>query len=138
MNNFVKGVLVGVGIGLLTAPMRGEEMRNLLAQRFEDLRSQIPENTQIGGYVQQVSGRVSQTANNLKGYAQEAASRVKNTASDLTDISQRAASDVKQTGQDVADTTKQTARSVKQTGVRSSTGTSTTPGSSEYVSPRQD
>ena len=113
MNNFVKGVLVGVGIGLLTAPMRGEKMRNLLAQRFEELRAQIPENSQIGGYVQQVSGRVSQTAGNLKGYAQEAASRVKDTASDLTDISQRAVSDVKQTGQDVADTTKQTARTLK-------------------------
>ncbi len=88
MNNFMKGVLVGVGIGLLVAPMRGEETRRLLAQRFEELRARIPENSQIGGYVQQVSGRVSQTASNLKGYAQEAASRVKDTASDLTDISE--------------------------------------------------
>ncbi len=25
MNNFVKGVLLGVGVGLLVAPLRGEE-----------------------------------------------------------------------------------------------------------------
>ena len=35
MNKFVKGLLVGVGIGLVVAPMRGEEMRQLLKARFQ-------------------------------------------------------------------------------------------------------
>ena len=44
MNSFVKGLLVGVGIGLIVAPMRGEEMRRLLRERFEErLASRGPE-----------------------------------------------------------------------------------------------
>jgi len=35
MNSFVKGMLLGVGIGLIVAPMKGEEMRRLLRERFE-------------------------------------------------------------------------------------------------------
>lgn len=122
MNSFLKGVLFGVGVGLLVAPMRGEEMRSLLSQRFEEMRGYLPENEQLSQYTQQVSGRVSQTANNLKGYAQQAASTVKSSASNLGNIAQNAASDVKQTGQDVTNTTKQAAQSAK-------------PGSSTVITP---
>ena len=38
MKRFVRGMIFGVGIGLLVAPMRGEEMRRLLRERFEELR----------------------------------------------------------------------------------------------------
>ncbi len=38
MKSFVRGMLVGVGVGLLVAPMKGEEMRRLLAERFAELR----------------------------------------------------------------------------------------------------
>src|SRR5947208_6790276 len=127
MNSFVKGLLVGVGIGLVVAPMRGEEMRRLLRERFEEFRGYLPENEQVNQYVRQVSDRVSQASGDLKGYAQQAASKVKETGSTLGDLTQQAAgkvketgshlsniaqqagSTVKQTGQDVADTTKQTA-----------------------------
>ncbi len=109
MNNFVKGILVGVGIGLLAAPMRGEEMRNLLSERFQELRGALPQNDQLNMYTQQVTGRVSQTAGNLKDYAQQAATTIKGSASSLSNIAQNAASDVKQTSKDVADTTKQAA-----------------------------
>jgi gas vesicle protein len=114
MNSFMKGVLFGVGIGLLVAPMRGEEMRRLLRQRFEELRANLPENEQLNQYVQQMSDRVSQTSSTLKDYAQQAATRVQSTASDLKDLAQQAGSQVKQTGQDVADTTKQAATSARQ------------------------
>ena len=40
MNSFVKGLLVGVGIGLIVAPMRGEEMRRLLRERFDEVRGE--------------------------------------------------------------------------------------------------
>ncbi len=113
MNNFLKGILIGAGIGLIVAPMRGEEMRNILAQRFSEIRGYLPENEQLNQYTQQVSGTVSQSANNLKSYAQQAVSTVKSSASNLGDIAQNAASTVKQTGQNVADTTKQTATSAK-------------------------
>ena len=124
MNNFFKGMLVGVGIGLLVAPMKGEEMRRLVRERTNELRGYLPENEQLTVYKQQISDRVSQTADNLKGYAQQASSTLQNTAgnlknigqntaSNLKNIGQNAASDVKSTGQDVADTSKEAVRSVK-------------------------
>src|SRR5437660_1160191 len=97
MNSFFKGILVGVGIGLVVAPMRGEEMRRLLAQRFQELRGYLPENEQMNQYVQQVSNRVSQASSNLGDLAQQAASKVKDTSSQLGTLGQQAASKVKDT-----------------------------------------
>ena len=143
MNNFFKGILVGAGIGLLVAPMRGEEFRKMLAQRFSELSNSMPQNEQLSQYTQQVSNTVSQSAGNLKDYAQQAVSTVKNSASNLSDIAQNAASTVKgsasnlgdiaqnaastvkQSGQDVADTTKQAATSAKPNNT-STTNTKTT------------
>ena len=114
MKGFTRGVLVGIGVGLLVAPMRGDEMRRLLSERFSELRAYLPENAQLNEYVQQVSTRVSQTGSNLRDYAQQAVSKVKDTGSSLGELAQKATSDVKQTGQDVADTTRQTVRPAKQ------------------------
>ena len=114
MKQFITGLLLGLGIGLLVAPMRGEETRQQLAERFAEMRGYLPENEQFNEYVQQVSGRVSQTSSNLKDYAQQAVSKVKDTGSTLGELGQKAGTDVKQAGQDVVDTTKQTVKSVKQ------------------------
>ncbi len=111
MNSFFKGVLVGIGIGLLVAPMKGEETRRLLGERFKELRANLPENEQLGQYAQQVSDRVLQTSSALKDYAQQAATKVQSTASDLKGLAQQAGSQVKQAGQDVVDTTKQAVQS---------------------------
>jgi gas vesicle protein len=117
MNRFVKGMLLGVGIGLLVAPMRGEEMRQRLSERLNEFRGYLPEGDQIDQYRQQISERVSQTTDSLKGYAQQAASTVrtgtKSTAGNLSDIGQNASSTAKQTGRDVADKTRETANSIK-------------------------
>ncbi len=114
MRPFVRGIFVGIGIGLLIAPVKGEEARRLLAERAAELRGYLAENEQLNQYVKQVTERVSQTTGNLKEYAQQAASKMKETGGTLGDLAQRATSDVKQTGQDLADTAKQTARSIKQ------------------------
>ncbi len=114
MKRFVTGFLLGLGIGLLIAPMRGEETRRQLAERFAEVRGYLPENEQFNDYVQQVSGRVSQTSSNLRDYAQQAVSKVKDTGSALGELGQKASADVKQTGQDVVDTTKQTVKTVRQ------------------------
>lgn len=106
MNNFLKGLLIGVGIGLLVAPMKGEEMRRRIAERANEMRGYLPENEQLQTYTHQVSDRVSQTADSLKGYAQQTASTMKSTASNLSDIAQKAASSVRQGGKGVADTTR--------------------------------
>jgi gas vesicle protein len=114
MKQFITGLLLGLGIGVLIAPMRGEETRRQLAERFAEMRGYLPENEQFNDYVQQVSGRVSQTSSNLKDYAQQAVSKVKDTGSTLGELGQKAGTDVKQASQDVVDTTKQTVKSVKQ------------------------
>ena len=106
MNNFTKGLLLGVGIGLLIAPMKGEELRKLVGERVNELRGYLPQNEQLEAYRHQISDRVSLTAGTLKDYAQQAASTVKSTASNLGDIAQSAASSVKSTGKDIADTTR--------------------------------
>ena len=114
MKRFFTGLLLGLGIGLLVAPMRGEETRRQLAERFAEMRGYLPENEQFNDYVQQVSGRVSQTSSNLRDYAQQAVSKVKDTGSALGELGQKAGADVKQAGQDVVGTTKQTVQSARQ------------------------
>ncbi len=114
MKRFITGALFGLGIGLLVAPMTGEETRRRLVERFNELLGYIPENEQLNQYVQQVSERVSQTSSNLKDYAQQAVSKVKDTGSSLGELGQKAGSDVKQAGLDVVDTTKQTVKTARQ------------------------
>ena len=114
LKQFITGLLLGLGIGLLIAPMRGEETRRQLAERFAEMRGYLPENEQFNDYMQQVTGRVSQTSSNLKDYAQQAVSKVKDTGSALGELGQKASADVKQAGQDVVDTTKQTVKSTRQ------------------------
>ena len=123
MNNFLKGILFGVGIGLLVAPMKGDEMRKMVSERVGELRGYLPENEQLNVYRDQISSRVSQTAGTLKDYAQQAASTVKSSANNLSSIAQSAGSEGKRTGQDVSDTTKDTLKSTR---------TNTTSTSSDY------
>jgi len=117
MNRFVNGMLLGIGIGLLIAPMKGEEMRIKISERLQQCRGYLPEGEQLDLYKRQISERVSQTTDSLKGYAQQAASTVKtgakSTASNLSEIAQNAASTIRQTGRDVTDTTRETANSAK-------------------------
>lgn len=115
MNSFTKGVLVGLGVGLLIAPMTGEEMRKLMNERFTVLRDSLPEDA--NAYVQQIGARVSQTGGNLRDYAQQAVSKMKDTGSTLGGLVQQSAQEVKQTSQDIAETTKATVSSVKANGL---------------------
>jgi len=114
MKQFITGLLLGLGIGLLVAPMRGEETRRQLADRLAEMRGYLPENEQFNAYVNQVSGHVSQAGSNLKDYAQQAVSTVKDTGSTLGELGQKASTDVKQAGQNVVDTTKQSVKTVRE------------------------
>src|SRR5204863_4129349 len=120
MKSFIRGMLFGVGIGLLVAPMRGEEMRRLVGERLQELRGYLPENEQLNQYVQQVTDRVSQASGNLSDLAQQASSKVKETGSQLGDLAQQATETVRQTAQATTDTTKQAVRSAKQNASTSS------------------
>ena len=45
MGRFLRTLLIGVGIGLLIAPRRGEEMRQLLMERFQGLTGSLTGNS---------------------------------------------------------------------------------------------
>jgi gas vesicle protein len=154
MKSFIRGMLFGVGIGLLVAPMRGEEMRRLVGERLQELRGYLPENEQLNQYVQQVSDRVSQASGNLSDLAVQATSKVKETGGQLGDLAQQASSKVKETGsqlgtlgqqatetvrqtaQVTADTAKQAVRSAKQSASTSTPTSAPFPSAyPEYVNP---
>ena len=136
MKSFIRGMLFGVGIGLLVAPMRGEEMRRLVGERLQELRGYLPENEQLNQYVQQVSDRVSQASGNLSDLAQQASSKVKETGSQLGTLGQQATETVRQTAQVTADTAKQAVRSAKQSASTSTPTSAPFPSAyPEYVNP---
>ncbi len=112
MGSFFNGVVVGIGIGLLIAPMPGQELRRLLLERYQKVRTSLSEYIDLP--VQQVSDRVSHTASNLKESAKQAATRVQDTGSTLRNLAQQSAQQMQQSGQDIAETAKRAAISVKQ------------------------
>ena len=137
MGNFLRGLLIGLGLSLLIAPMRGEEMRRLVSERFQKLRGYLPENVPLNQSAQQISNRVTQTASTLKDYTEQATSQVKDTVGNLGDLAQQASSNVKQAGKDTVETTRQFAAQTQQSvqpvtssSARSSTDTDTTGGTS--------
>ena len=121
MGRFVNGVLIGVGIGLLIAPMRGEEMQRLVRQRYQQLRSNLPEKEQVMQAGQQVAANLSQTASTLKGAAQQAASKVQETGGALGNLAQQTAQQARQTGRDALNDTGQAVQSVNEQGQSATT-----------------
>ena len=114
MGRFLNGVLIGVGIGLLVAPMKGEEMRRMVSEHYSELRNNLPDNEQLKQAGQQVASSVSQATSKVQDYAQQAASQVKAAGSNVGDRAQQATREVKNSAQGIASTTKQTATSMKQ------------------------
>jgi gas vesicle protein len=50
MNSFLRTLLIGVGIGLLIAPMPGRDMRQLLRSRLQQFFGSAPENAEMETY----------------------------------------------------------------------------------------
>lgn len=64
MGSFTNGVLVGLGISFLFAPMKGEEMRHLLAERAREIRGSASNNLdrqQLASRVEEVRQQASYT-----------------------------------------------------------------------------
>ncbi len=68
MGRFFRGLLIGAGIGLLVAPMRGEDLRRLISERYVELRDALPDNEQLRQAGQQFATGISQTASQLKDW----------------------------------------------------------------------
>ena len=120
VNNFIKGILVGVGVGLLVAPLSGQETRRVLRERYTEWRDSLPEDSRVNQYANQVSERVSQTKENLQHYTDQAVSAVKDKSSTLGNKAQQyagqAVSKVKDTGSTLGDKAQQSVQQMKQTG----------------------
>jgi len=93
MNRWLTGLLIGVGVGVVTGSvvlvMRGEKTQRFLRKRWQQLRGTLPEPEHVQQYAQQVADRVSQTASDVKDTAQQALKKVKNAGSDLGDKATR-------------------------------------------------
>ena len=102
MNRIVTGLLIGVGMvsGLVVLLMRGEKTQRFLNERWQQLRSALPEPEHVQQYAQHVANRVSQAASDVKDTAQQAVKKVRDAGSDLGDLAQQKAMTMKQNGQD--------------------------------------
>ena len=101
MNRVVTGLLIGVGVGVVTGSvvllMRGKKAQRFARQRWQQLRSTLPEPEHVQRYAQQIAGRVAQAAGDVKDTAQQAVKKARDAGGDLV---QQAVPAMKQTGQD--------------------------------------
>src|SRR5260370_6280451 len=102
MNRIVTGLLIGVGMvsGLVVLLMRGEKTQRFLNERWQQLRSALPEPEHVQQYAQHVAERISQATSEVKDTAQQAMKKVRDAGSDLGDLAQQKAMTMKQNGQD--------------------------------------
>ena len=104
MNRVVRGLLIGVGAGAVTGSvvllMRGKKTQRFLNERWQQLRSALPEPEHVQQCAQQVADRVAQAASEVKDTAQQAVKKVRDAGSDLGDLAQQKAMTMKQNGQD--------------------------------------
>lgn len=93
MNRLVTGLLIGVGIGWLTAPMRGKEMRRIVGERWQALRNDLPDEAGRNRYFQQFSDRFSQISRNREDLLRLVTNMLpKNYESTLSELAKMAAS----------------------------------------------
>jgi gas vesicle protein len=78
MKSFLAGLGIGIGLGILFAPMSGEDARENLSQRANDLADSARD------LVDQGRERVRSTVSTFRGQADRMASSVANKVQDAT------------------------------------------------------
>jgi len=72
MGKFLRTILIGVGLGLLIAPMPGKELRRILSERFQRMQGSSSGNEPADRYQQVVAGQMTEAESNLKDIAETA------------------------------------------------------------------
>ena len=87
MNRKVLGLLIGAGVGAVSGLtvlfLRTEKPRRFLRERFQQVRSALPQPAQIQQLARKATGRVSQAAGNARDTSKQAMKRAKDAGSDL-------------------------------------------------------
>ncbi len=135
MKNFTRGLLVGIGVGFLFAPLKGEQLRQVLSERLNEFRNSLPEDSALNHYVNQLSDRVGYTREHFRDYAQQTVSKAIDTGSTLgnramhsgQDLAHKAAetghdlaSKARQNGPDIANKAMQTSQDLAQRAAQTS------------------
>jgi ABC-type transporter Mla subunit MlaD len=112
MNRVVTGLLLGVGVvtGLVVLLTREKKTQRFLRERWQQLRSALPEPEHVGQYAQHVADRLARASSEVKDTTQQAMKKVRVVGRDLGDAAQQTSATSKQTGQDVAGNTRQMAK----------------------------
>lgn len=85
MKGFLLGLGIGVGLGVLFAPMSGEETRNNISQRANDLADSAREAYETN------KDRINRGVEQIRSTANNVVGQVRNTTNDVaSDVSQRA------------------------------------------------
>jgi hypothetical protein len=70
MGRYLRAIVIGVGIGLLIAPVPGQEMRRRLNERIHNLLDSLPQNVRPAKPGQRPSEHVSETERELRDLAE--------------------------------------------------------------------
>ena len=85
MKGFLLGLGIGVGLGVLFAPMSGEETRNNISQRANDLADSAREAYESN------RDRIQRGVEQIRSTASNAVNQARSTGSDvMNDVQQRA------------------------------------------------
>jgi gas vesicle protein len=66
MGSFFRGILIGIGLGFLFAPMPGQQTRRLVSERLQQLSRSFSRNGQLQQASQQAVDQATQTAKTVK------------------------------------------------------------------------
>ncbi len=127
MSTFSKGFLFGMSLGLLFAPLRGQEMRRLVSERFQKLRGTLSENEQLNQYTEHIPERASQVASTLKNSADQVTAQVKKAAGRTSNAAQYTGLQVKQMGSSAVETATSETTQTQQSSQFSSSSPATPP-----------
>lgn len=119
MGNFLNGLLVGVGVGMLVAPKKGEEMRHMIGERAGNLWDKVSNTSSSWRGQRSSSSRIS---NVEEYYTPEPAKQTSPAGRQTTESPH---SWIPGAQSNVADTIKQTGQRISETGRQQTPGQST-------------